>query len=45
MNPLHKHVVPSAIAEHTLITPAQYQRYYQQSVQDPEDFWGNMARS
>ncbi|NIH12340.1 MAG: acetate--CoA ligase [Serratia symbiotica] len=44
MNPLHKYVVPSAIAEHTLITPAQYQRYYQQSVQDPEDFWGEHGK-
>ncbi|CAI0876405.1 Acetyl-coenzyme A synthetase [Serratia entomophila] len=40
MSQLHKHAIPSAIAEHALINPEQYQQYYQQSVQDPEAFWG-----
>ena len=34
MSQLHKHAIPSAIAERALINPAQYQQYYQQSVQD-----------
>ncbi|BEM46000.1 acetyl-coenzyme A synthetase [Serratia marcescens] len=44
MSQLHKHAIPSAIAEHALINPAQYQQYYQQSVQDPEAFWGEHGK-
>lgn len=45
MSQLHKHAIPSAIAERALINPAQYQQYYQQSVQDPEAFGVSMAKS
>ena len=44
MSQVHKHAIPSAIAEHALITPEQYQQYYQQSVQDPEAFWGEQGK-
>lgn len=44
MSQLHKHAIPSAIAERALINPAQYQQYYQQSVQDPEAFWGEHGK-
>ncbi|AGO53281.1 hypothetical protein SOD_c02640 [Serratia plymuthica 4Rx13] len=41
---MHKHAIPSAIAEHALINPEQYQQYYQQSVQNPEAFWGEQGK-
>ncbi|HEJ8042744.1 acetate--CoA ligase [Serratia marcescens] len=44
MSQLHKHAIPSAIAERALINPAQYQEYYQQSVQDPGAFWGEHGK-
>ncbi|HEI8867944.1 acetate--CoA ligase [Serratia sp. AKBS12] len=44
MSQLHKHAIPAAIAERALINPAQYQQYYQQSVQDPEAFWGEHGK-
>ncbi|CAI1210906.1 Acetyl-coenzyme A synthetase [Serratia quinivorans] len=44
MSQVHKHAIPSAIAEHALINPTQYQQYYQQSVQDPETFWGEQGK-
>jgi acetyl-CoA synthetase len=44
MSQVHKHAIPSAIAEHALINPEQYQQYYQQSVQDPETFWGKQGK-
>ncbi|MBH3268075.1 MULTISPECIES: acetate--CoA ligase [Serratia] len=44
MSQLHKHAIPSAIAERALINPTQYQQYYQQSVQDPEAFWGEHGK-
>lgn len=44
MSQVHKHAIPSAIAEHALISPEQYQQYYQQSVQDPEAFWGSKEK-
>lgn len=44
MSQLHKHAIPSAIAERALINPAQYQQYYQQSVQDQEAFWGEHGK-
>lgn len=45
MSQVHKHAIPSAIAEHALINSTQYQQYYQQSVQDPETFWGEQGKS
>lgn len=44
MSQQHKHPIPSAIAEQALINPAQYQHYYQQSVQDPAAFWGEQGK-
>ncbi|AHG20105.1 acetyl-CoA synthetase [Chania multitudinisentens RB-25] len=44
MSQLHKHAIPSAIAEHALMNPVQYQQYYQQSVQDPAAFWGEHGK-
>ncbi|MHA7844926.1 acetate--CoA ligase [Serratia sp. D1N4] len=44
MSQLPKHAIPSAIAERALINPEQYQQYYQQSVQDPEAFWGEHGK-
>ncbi|VXD03682.1 acetyl-CoA synthetase [Enterobacterales bacterium 8AC] len=44
MSQLHKHAIPSAIAERALISPQQYQQYYQQSVQDPAAFWGEHGK-
>ncbi|MFH8133076.1 acetate--CoA ligase [Pantoea osteomyelitidis] len=44
MSQLHKHPVPANIAEKALITAAQYQSMYQQSVQDPDAFWGEQGK-
>ncbi|KEY56859.1 acetate--CoA ligase [Serratia sp. DD3] len=44
MSQVHKHPIPSAIAERALINPARYQQYYQQSVQDPAAFWGEQGK-
>ncbi|MEB7884342.1 acetate--CoA ligase [Serratia fonticola] len=44
MSQLHKHAIPSAIADRALINPEQYQQYYQQSVQDPAAFWGEQGK-
>ncbi|WNN44000.1 MULTISPECIES: acetate--CoA ligase [Winslowiella] len=44
MSQIHKHPVPANIAENTLINAEQYQSMYQQSVQDPEAFWGEQGK-
>lgn len=44
MSQLYKHSVPVAIAERAWIDPGQYHAYYQQSVQDPNTFWGEHGR-
>ncbi|CNE75259.1 acetate--CoA ligase [Yersinia nurmii] len=44
MSQLHKHPIPAAIAENALINPAQYHDYYQQSVQNPDAFWGEQGK-
>ena len=44
MSQSHKHPIPASIAERALITPEKYQQYYQQSVEDPEAFWGEQAK-
>lgn len=44
MSQIHKHPVPAAIAENALINAAQYQSMYQQSVQDPDAFWGEQGK-
>ena len=44
MSQLHRHPVPTSIAENTLINAEQYQSMYQLSVQDPDAFWGEQGR-
>lgn len=44
MSLLHRHPVPANIAENALITPQQYSSMYQQSVQDPDEFWGEQGK-
>ncbi|WP_313752140.1 acetate--CoA ligase [Mixta calida] len=44
MSQIIKHPVPASIAEHTLINAEQYQSMYQQSVQDPDAFWGEQGK-
>ncbi|WP_369789552.1 acetate--CoA ligase [Rouxiella sp. WC2420] len=44
MSQSQKHPIPASIAERALITPEKYQQYYQQSVEDPETFWGEQAK-
>ncbi|CPR14319.1 acetate--CoA ligase [Brenneria goodwinii] len=39
MTQYHKHAIPAAIAEKTLINADQYKRMYQQSVDDTTSFW------
>ncbi|EKN3347278.1 acetate--CoA ligase [Yersinia ruckeri] len=44
MSQLHKYPIPPAIAENALINPAQYHDFYQQSVQNPDAFWGEQGK-
>ena len=44
MSQIHKYPIPTAIAEHALISPEQYNQYYQQSVQNPDEFWGEHGK-
>ncbi|AWH89133.1 acetate--CoA ligase [Limnobaculum parvum] len=44
MSTVHKHPVPAAIAENALINKQQYQAMYQQSVEDPDTFWGTQGK-
>ncbi len=44
MSHVYKHAIPASIAEHTLITPEKYQQYYQQSVENPDQFWGEQGK-
>ncbi len=44
MSQSHKHPIPASIAERALITPEKYLQYYQQSVEEPEAFWGEQAK-
>ncbi|AVF36120.1 acetate--CoA ligase [Rahnella sikkimica] len=44
MSQIHKHSIPASLAERALITPEKYQQYYQQSVEDPDAFWGEQAK-
>ncbi len=36
--------IPAEVASHAHITEAQYQALYQQSIDDPEGFWGEQAQ-
>ncbi|AKJ43471.1 acetate--CoA ligase [Pragia fontium] len=44
MSTVHKHPVPAAIAENALINKQQYQAMYQQSVQNPDEFWAEQGK-
>ena len=44
MSQIHKHAIPANIADNCLITPEQYQSMYQQSVHDPDAFWGEQGK-
>jgi acetyl-CoA synthetase len=44
MSQIHKHPIPANIAERCLINPEQYQAQYQQSVTDPDAFWGEQGK-
>lgn len=44
MSQIHKHSIPANIAERSLINPEQYEAQYQQSVTDPDAFWGEQGK-
>ena len=44
MSQIHKHPIPANIAERCLITPDQYKAQYQQSITDPDTFWGEQGK-
>ena len=44
MSQSHTYPVPAHIAESTLVNAQQYQSMYQQSVQDPDAFWGEQGK-
>ncbi len=44
MSQLKKYAIPAAIAQRCLVNPEQYQTMYQQSVQDPDTFWGEQGK-
>jgi len=43
MSQSHTYPVPANIAENTQINAQQYASMYQQSVQDPDAFWGEQG--
>ena len=43
MSQIHKHDIPANIADRCLINPEQYHEKYQQSVSDPDAFWGEQG--
>ena len=44
MSQIHKHDIPANIADHCLINPEQYKEKYQQSISDPDAFWGEQGK-
>ncbi|VTM48859.1 acetyl-CoA synthetase [Klebsiella pneumoniae] len=44
MSQIHKHPIPANIAERCLINPDQYKAQYQQSITDPDTFWGEQGK-
>lgn len=44
MSQIHKHPIPANIAERCLMNPQQYQENYQQSVTNPDAFWGEQGK-
>ncbi len=43
MSQIHKHDIPANIADRCLISPEQYHEKYQQSVTNPDAFWGEQG--
>lgn len=43
--PITDHQIPEAFLENVHIKPEDYQRLYQQSVENPEAFWAEQAKS
>ncbi|WP_162475506.1 acetyl-coenzyme A synthetase N-terminal domain-containing protein, partial [Candidatus Erwinia dacicola] len=44
MSQSHAYPVPANIAEPPLINAQRYRSMYQQSVQDPDAFWGKQSK-
>ncbi len=44
MSQIHKHDIPANIADRCLINPEQYHEKYQQSITDPDTFWGEQGK-
>ena len=44
MSQIHKHAIPANIADRCLINPEQYAEKYQQSVNEPDTFWGEQGK-
>ena len=44
MSQIHKHAIPANIADRCLINPEQYEEKYQQSVNEPDTFWGEQGK-
>lgn len=44
MSQIYKHPVPAAIAANALINADEYAARYQQSVDDPDTFWGEQGK-
>lgn len=44
MSQIHKHAIPANIADRCLINPEQYAEKYQQSVNEPDTFWGEQEK-
>ena len=44
MSQIHKHAIPANIADRCLINPEQYEAKYQQSVNEPDTFWGEQGK-
>ncbi len=45
MSQIHKHPIPAEIAEHCLMNPQQYRVNYQQSISNPDAFWGEQGKN
>ncbi|SQB25593.1 acetyl-CoA synthetase [Citrobacter koseri] len=44
MSQIHKHAIPANIADRCLINPEQYEAKYQQSINEPDTFWGEQGK-
>ncbi|SUG35435.1 acetyl-coenzyme A synthetase [Salmonella enterica subsp. arizonae] len=44
MSQTHKHAIPANVADRCLINPEQYEAKYQQSINDPDTFWGEQGK-